>query len=75
MGGTGGVMRVFGLPAVRRLYWGWVHGVGASLEDCVKAFLQPEQLSEADEWYCPKCKTHVQVGAGCYLWEGLWWCV
>jgi ubiquitin C-terminal hydrolase len=51
------------------------HAKVVSLEDCVEAFLQPEQLSEADEWYCPKCKTHVQVGAGCYLWEGLWWCV
>lgn len=39
-------------------------GKVVSLEDCVEAFLQPEQLSEADEWYCPKCKTHVQVGLG-----------
>lgn len=23
--------------------------------------LQPEQLSEEDSWYCPKCKDHVQV--------------
>jgi hypothetical protein len=37
-------------------------GKVVSLEDCVEAFLQPEQLSEADEWYCPKCRTHVQVG-------------
>jgi hypothetical protein len=36
-------------------------GKVVSLEDCVEAFLQPEQLSEADEWYCPKCKAHVQV--------------
>lgn len=44
-------------------------GKVVSLESCVEAFLQPEQLSEADEWYCPKCKTHVQVsrtaGAAC----------
>jgi hypothetical protein len=39
-------------------------GKVVSLEDCVEAFLQPEQLSEADEWYCPKCKSHVQVQAG-----------
>lgn len=37
-------------------------GKCVGLEACVEAFLQPEQLSEADEWYCPKCKTHVQVG-------------
>jgi hypothetical protein len=36
-------------------------GKAVSLEACVEAFLQPEQLSEADEWYCPKCKEHVQV--------------
>jgi hypothetical protein len=37
-------------------------GKAVSLDACVEAFLQPEQLSEADEWYCPKCKEHVQVG-------------
>jgi hypothetical protein len=36
-------------------------GKSVGLEACVEAFLQPEQLSEADEWYCPKCKKHVQV--------------
>jgi hypothetical protein len=36
-------------------------GKAVSLDACVEAFLQPEQLSEADEWYCPKCKEHVQV--------------
>jgi hypothetical protein len=55
------------------------HAKVVSLEDCVEAFLQPEQLSEADEWYCPKCKTHVQVGAVCCLWYwrslGWGWCV
>eukprot|EP00798_Chlamydomonas_sp_ICE-L_P020878 gene20878-27720_t len=30
------------------------------LQQCVKAFLQPEQLAEEDTWYCPKCKDHVQ---------------
>jgi hypothetical protein len=33
-----------------------------SLQQCVEAFLQPEQLQEGDEWYCPRCKEHVQVG-------------
>jgi hypothetical protein len=47
------------------------HGKVVSLEDCVEAFLQPEQLSEADEWYCPKCKTHVQVGRAGLGWTGL----
>jgi hypothetical protein len=37
-------------------------GKSVALECCVQAFLQPEQLSEADEWYCPKCQKHVQVG-------------
>jgi hypothetical protein len=34
------------------------------LEQCVQAFLQPEQLSHEDEWYCPKCKEFVQVWNG-----------
>jgi hypothetical protein len=45
-------------------------GKAVSLEACVEAFLQPEQLSEADEWYCPKCKEHVQVGTFVCWWEG-----
>jgi hypothetical protein len=28
----------------------------------LQAHLQPEQLDEANSWYCPKCKTHRQVG-------------
>ena len=35
-----------------------------SLQQCVEAFLQPEQLQEGDEWYCPRCKEHVQVRVG-----------
>lgn len=30
--------------------------------DPAQAHLQPEQLDEANSWYCPKCKTHQQVG-------------
>ncbi|KAF8056355.1 UBP11 [Scenedesmus sp. PABB004] len=36
-------------------------GRSVGLEACVETFLQPEQLSEADEWYCPKCKSHMQA--------------
>lgn len=28
----------------------------------LQAHLQPEQLDEANSWYCPKCKKHQQVG-------------
>ncbi|WIA28861.1 hypothetical protein OEZ86_011387 [Tetradesmus obliquus] len=44
-------------------------GKAVSLEACVEAFLQPEQLSEADEWYCPKCKAHVQADKKLDLWS------
>lgn len=44
-------------------------GKSVGLESCVEAFLQPEQLSEADEWYCPKCKTHVQANKKLDLWS------
>lgn len=40
-----------------------------SLSACVEAFLQPEQLSEADSWYCPKCKDHVQADKKLDLWQ------
>ncbi|GAX80199.1 hypothetical protein CEUSTIGMA_g7637.t1 [Chlamydomonas eustigma] len=40
-----------------------------SLSACVEAFLQPEQLSEADSWYCPKCKEHVQADKKLDLWH------
>lgn len=32
-----------------------------TLAACFEAFLQPEQLSEDDSWYCPKCKDHVEA--------------
>ncbi|KAF8072770.1 UBP11 [Scenedesmus sp. PABB004] len=44
-------------------------GRSVGLEACVETFLQPEQLSEADEWYCPKCKTHVQAEKKLDLWS------
>jgi ubiquitin carboxyl-terminal hydrolase 4/11 len=28
------------------------------LKDCIQEFSEVEQLSENDEWYCPKCKSH-----------------
>jgi ubiquitin C-terminal hydrolase len=40
-----------------------------SLHECVQAFLQPEQLGEADSWYCSKCKQHVQADKKLDLWS------
>ncbi len=40
-----------------------------SLTACVEAFLQPEQLGEADSWYCPQCKEHVQADKKLDLWH------
>ena len=30
-----------------------------TLAKCLKKFCKEEQLTEGDEWYCPKCKKHV----------------
>ena len=30
-----------------------------TLVKCLKKFCKEEQLTEGDEWYCPKCKKHV----------------
>jgi ubiquitin C-terminal hydrolase len=40
-----------------------------SLHACVQAFLQPEQLGEADSWYCSRCKAHVQADKKLDLWS------
>lgn len=40
-----------------------------SLAACVEAFLQPEQLSEEDSWFCPGCKQHVQADKKLDLWS------
>ena len=40
-----------------------------SLMACFEAFLQPEQLSEDDSWYCPHCKEHVQADKKLDLWH------
>lgn len=32
-----------------------------SLEDCLRAFSKHEILGKGDEWYCNKCKLHVQA--------------
>ncbi|KAG1678285.1 hypothetical protein FOA52_013906 [Chlamydomonas sp. UWO 241] len=40
-----------------------------SLNACFDAFLQPEQLSEDDSWYCPKCKDHVEADKKLDLWH------
>ncbi|CAD8054281.1 unnamed protein product [Paramecium sonneborni] len=31
------------------------------LEDCLRAFTKEEILGQGDEWYCNKCKKHVQA--------------
>ena len=40
-----------------------------TLSSCFEAFLQPEQLSEDDSWYCPTCKEHVQADKKLDLWH------
>jgi len=31
------------------------------LSDCLAEFEKPELLDEDNQWYCPKCKNHVQA--------------
>ena len=32
-----------------------------SIDDCLRAFTKEEILGKGDEWYCNKCKLHVQA--------------
>lgn len=40
-----------------------------SLNECVDAFLKPERLDAADEWYCSRCKAHVRAEKKLDLWH------
>jgi ubiquitin C-terminal hydrolase len=40
-----------------------------SLNECVDAFLRPERLDAADEWYCSRCKSHVRAEKKLDLWH------
>eukprot|EP00210_Caulerpa_lentillifera_P000984 g948.t1 len=33
----------------------------SSIEDCLIEFMKAERLDQENEWYCSKCKTHVQA--------------
>jgi len=39
------------------------------LDDCFKLFCMNEQLSENDQWYCPKCKDFRQARKQFELWK------
>lgn len=40
-----------------------------TLDSCLRLFSQPEVLSSADSWYCPKCKEHTQASKQIELWN------
>ena len=42
---------------------------GLSLEDCLDEFNEAEVLSEADAWYCPRCKEHRRASKKFELWK------
>lgn len=42
---------------------------GISLEDCLDEFNKAEVLSEADAWYCPRCKEHRRASKKFELWK------
>lgn len=42
---------------------------GLTLDDCLKAFVSPEQLGKDDEWYCGKCKSFQRATKKFDLWR------
>ncbi len=42
---------------------------GITLEDCLDEFGREEILSEADTWYCPRCKLHRRASKKFELWK------
>lgn len=42
---------------------------GITLEDCLNEFGKEEILSEADTWYCPRCKEHRRATKKFELWK------
>ncbi|KAI9843617.1 MAG: CSN-associated deubiquitinating enzyme Ubp12 [Sclerophora amabilis] len=42
---------------------------GVSLSDCLDEFGKDEILSEADAWYCPRCKEHRRASKKFELWK------
>jgi ubiquitin carboxyl-terminal hydrolase 4/11/15 len=42
---------------------------GISLDDCLNEFGKEEILSEADTWYCPRCKEHRRATKKFELWK------
>ncbi|CAG8979537.1 hypothetical protein HYALB_00004990 [Hymenoscyphus albidus] len=42
---------------------------GITLDDCLNEFGKEEVLSEADTWYCPRCKEHVRASKKLELWK------
>lgn len=42
---------------------------GITLDDCLNEFGKEEVLSEADTWYCPRCKEHRRATKKFELWK------
>ncbi|KAJ3430369.1 ubiquitin carboxyl-terminal hydrolase [Anaeramoeba flamelloides] len=42
---------------------------GIPLELCIKNFLQEEQLSDNNEWFCPSCKKHINAIKKISIWD------
>ncbi|TVY17333.1 putative ubiquitin carboxyl-terminal hydrolase 12, partial [Lachnellula arida] len=42
---------------------------GITLDDCLNEFGKEEILSEADTWYCPRCKEHRRASKKFELWK------
>lgn len=42
---------------------------GITLDDCLDTFSKAEVLSEADAWYCSRCKTHRRAAKTIELWK------
>ena len=42
---------------------------GVTIQDCVRAYVKEETLSEEDPWYCSSCKAHRQATKKFDLWR------
>ncbi|KAJ1675776.1 hypothetical protein EV182_000600 [Spiromyces aspiralis] len=40
-----------------------------TLQRCIEEFTKPEQLGDADSWYCSKCKKHMQAHKKFDIWR------
>lgn len=54
-------------PSVKQAYAAQMEPV--SLDSCLKAFTQPEELKDRDNYFCSNCKTHCPANKKLDIWK------